>query len=177
MTDRRMRNRTLQERGQPLKSAADLQACLRNTVQESTTPYGVFGMKLNFNQFQGAVLNGTLTTDAGACSLGGFRKYIFVYHSDKIARAISAMLAREANNWNTQDVALAHGNARPLDPEDAASISCVAADCVFEENGWRRISSALTQKASDPRSVAPTKRNYLSAIGAGAPIEEGSRLR
>jgi len=114
------------------KGSVPLQTYLNEIVRRRTSPNGRFGLKLMPDQFT-AVFH--QSSGDGERFLRSFKRYIRTYRRDKVAQAVSNMLAIERSLWTTT-------NPEDKAPErtfrhgDVAAISRALAFLVSREQFW-----------------------------------------
>jgi trehalose 2-sulfotransferase len=131
--------KTLRENGNPEQTIEGLQAYLCRIVENNTTPNGVFGMKMHFNQFHSLFGDGRHGLENGVSFMQKFQKFILIFREDKVLQAISEMLAMDTGVWNTPDPDYAGSVGRELVTEDVPLIAKIMARQVWEEYSWRNL--------------------------------------
>jgi LPS sulfotransferase NodH len=127
----------------PEKDIRSLKNYFDEVVVRNTTPNGVFGMKLHYNQFQNLFGDQRHGLAAGIRFLRQFQKFILIFRRDKILQAISELLAMESRVWVSGDKQLEHKVGRAFQGSDAVKITRIMARQLAEEYGWRDLSAGL----------------------------------
>jgi LPS sulfotransferase NodH len=131
--------KTLRENGNPEQTIGGLLAYLDRIVEHNTTPNGVFGIKMHFNQFHNLFGEGRHGIKNGIDFMRGFQKFILIFREDKILQAISEMLAMDTGVWNTSDRDYARSVGRELESQDVPLIAKIMARQISEEYSWRNL--------------------------------------
>lgn len=130
---------------QPL--TADIVAGYYRDVQERrTSPNGVFGMKIHFDQFRRLFVSGNSVTQSGIRFLTSFDRTLLVSRNDKIAQAISHMLAERTAVWNSGRRRDEGSQSLKLEKTDLPVVLRYLSAAVADHLAWERIVAALSLK-------------------------------
>lgn len=129
----------LEGNGHPETDMQSLNAYMQKLIDENTTPNGVFGMKMHFNQFDAIFSDEGIGLRNGLEFLGRFQKFILIYRKDKILQSISELLASEANIWNSEDESLKCSLGREFNSLDTLKITQIMNRQIYETIAWRSV--------------------------------------
>ncbi len=160
---------------QKAKGPVPLNTYFNEMVRRRTSPNGRFGMKLMPHQFTAAFQN----SDSGGVSfLRSFKRFIRTYRRDKVAQAVSNVLANERKLWTTtnpEDKLPERGFRRG----DVVAITAALSYLVSAEQFWIDVIGRLNLKPvieiAYEDLVADTRREVgraLAHIGVEMPTDE-----
>jgi LPS sulfotransferase NodH len=162
-----------------LVGLADYRAHLERTFALGTTPNGIFGAKLMFNQLgELRALAGRLPEYAGLDldslfkRLFGAPRYIWVSRGDRLRQAVSMWRALQTRRWRADG-----GGAQATSQYHGEAIDHLARRFDAEDDGWRRFFSrhrikplTVTYEDDLERDPEATVRRALQWIGVSAPV-------
>jgi LPS sulfotransferase NodH len=128
---------------------AKLIGYLEDVRNRRTTPNGVFGMKLHFNQFANLFVRQGQVNELGVGFLKTFNKVILTHRHDKVLQAISLMHANRSKLWNSKDAGHAGSVSSQFREEDVDTITACLAKLVNEEASWRLLMAQLKLNCID----------------------------
>jgi LPS sulfotransferase NodH len=166
-----------------LAGLADYREHLERTFALGTTPNGVFGAKLMFNQLgELRALTGRLPEFAGVeldlllDRLFHTPRYIWIFRRDTVRQAVSMWKALQTRRWRAPDDDGDEEPTRSTPEYRFEAIDHLVRRFEAEEHGWRRFFSAhaiepLTITYEDQLVCDPdhTVRRALGWIGVTAP--------
>lgn len=127
---------------QPLTSNI-LWSYYNDILARETSSNGVFGMKLHFGQFKDLFMRQNVVTNDGIAFLKSFDKTILVSREDKIAQAISLMLAKKHERWNSSKPTDAGSQNLKFQPSDAPIILRYLMNVMADHAAWVQLSEGL----------------------------------
>lgn len=166
-----------------LAGLTDYRAHLKRTFALGTTPNGVFGAKLMFNQLDELhALAGRLPELSGLAinvlleRLFEAPRYIWISRRDVVRQAVSMWKALQTRRWRAGDDT---SDAKPSDPQYRfQAIDHLVRRFEAEERSWRRFFSAyaiepLTLSYEEDLAPDPeeTIRRALQWIGVSPPLD------
>lgn len=108
-----------------------------------TSPNGVFGMKIHFDQFSPIFMENGAVKKAGIQFLKSFDRTILVSRTDKVAQAISQMNADRNRKWNSENKGDEGRQNVVVTREDVPVILDYLGAAVRDHLAWERIIATL----------------------------------
>ena len=115
----------------------------RDVVSRRTTSNGVFGMKLHHDQFSPLFVNDGNISPAGVKFLKSFDRIILTSRRDKVAQAISQLVALRTRHWNSWDKADQGKQNYAFNRNDVPEILAHLHDAFSGETFWEQVCSQL----------------------------------
>jgi len=150
------------------RGTADVDAYLADLMRRRTTPNGVFGMKMHFEQMEGFLRQSRAGLPAGT-------RLIRLVRRDAVAQAVSLDLARRSGRWfGGADP----GAGGPAPAYDFAQIRSSLAAVLRERRAWTEFLArhggpapmvAYESLAEDPAGVCRAVMQRLGIAGGPAP--------
>ena len=122
---------------------ASLQTYYMDVVSRRTTPNGVFGMKLHHDQFKPLFVTGDTVSAAGVKFLKSFDRIIITSRRDKVAQAISQLMALRAKHWNSWDESKQGKQNYEFDRSDVPELLFHMREAMEGELVWEQLSAQL----------------------------------
>ena len=124
-------------------NATVLQNYYRDVVSRRTTPNGVFGMKIHHKQFASLFMAGSKVSLQGHKFLTSFDRIISISRGDKVAQAMSQIIAYRKQNWNSNQLAHEGKQNYEFQREDIPAILNSIRDAVLGEMFWEKLCNVL----------------------------------
>jgi LPS sulfotransferase NodH len=143
-----------------------------------TTPNGVFGLKLHYDQFRTLFIAEGKITEQGLGFLRSFSHFILISRRDKIAQAMSLFTAWQADRWSSTDAARQGQQNYEFRSADVPALLRDLHTVVLQEQAWRTICAVLGLKtvevvyealASSPRREVERVLAFLGIDAAYQP--------
>ena len=132
----------LKHLSQPLSLNA-VQKYYQEVVSRRTSRNGVFGMKLHHIQFQHLFMDEDTVTPSGVKFLKSFDKIIVTSRRDKVAQAISNLIALRTDQWNSEKEEHAGKQNYEFSKHDTPQLLNFIRGAVEGESFWNAVCSQL----------------------------------
>ena len=163
----------LRQLPQPVTPAV-LADYLTGVEARRTTPNGVFGLKLHYDQFRTLFIAEGKITEPGLGFLSSFSHFILIRRKDKIAQIMSYASARQSDRWNSTDAARQGRQNYEFSSADVPALLRDLHKVVLQEQAWKAICTALglntTEVAYEDLASSPRREveRVLAFLGINA---------
>ena len=169
---------SLKYAGNPERHPGGLKKYFEDLEAKRTSPNGVFGIKLAFDQYNELFGRNPISAEYGFNFLRGFDKFILIHRRDKIMQSISSVIAKHNQIWALTNTADRPALDYNLDAVDIETISKAITGHLVADNSWRQVLAYLRKDYLEiayedlHENLGNEMRRFFDYVGIEADLPE-----